>query len=112
MDIINVKKAELNKRGINDFTEWSKNPESLYIGRNMEVYVAGTKGSVWANPFPVKKYGLDQCLVLYEEMVRTTDLWNKLETLENKELGCWCKPDKCHVDILIKLLNEKTNKKL
>ena len=26
--------------------------------------------------------------------------------LKNKVLGCWCKPDKCHGDILIKILNE------
>jgi hypothetical protein len=32
---------------------------------------------------------------------------NDLHELNGKELGCWCKPDKCHGDILIKLYNEK-----
>ena len=28
---------------------------------------------------------------------------NDLHELEGKTLGCWCKPEKCHGDILIKL---------
>ena len=30
----------------------------------------------------------------------------EIKKLKNKVLGCWCKPDKCHGDILIKILNE------
>ena len=26
--------------------------------------------------------------------------------VKGKRLGCWCKPNKCHGDIIIKLLNE------
>ena len=30
--------------------------------------------------------------------------------MENKVLGCWCKPSQpCHADVLIKLFNEKKN---
>jgi hypothetical protein len=31
---------------------------------------------------------------------------NKLLKLKGKKLGCWCKPDKCHGDILLKLIAE------
>ena len=35
-------------------------------------------------------------------------MWNSLDTLENKVLGCWCKPSQpCRGDVLIKLFNEK-----
>ena len=30
----------------------------------------------------------------------------KRRKLKNKVLGCWCSPEKCHGDILIKILNE------
>jgi len=30
--VVNIRKAELNKRGIKDFQEWSIMPNTLYIG--------------------------------------------------------------------------------
>ena len=105
--IVNIKKRELNKRGITDFEEWQKSPKSVYIGRNMSFYVKGTTQSKWANPFSVKKYGRAECLKLYEKYVRECPLSKQLEELRGKELGCWCHPEPCHGDILIKLLAEK-----
>lgn len=70
------------------------------------------KESKWKNPFTVKKYGRDECLKMYEEYIRKTPaLYDNLDELIGKELGCWCHPEMCHGDILIKLLNEKHNKK-
>ena len=106
--IVNVKKAELNKRGISDFEEWSGRENTLYIGRNMNFYVKGALGSKWANPFSAKKFGREECLRLYEERIRQNeDLMGSLDELRGKELGCWCKPEGCHGDILIKLLKNK-----
>lgn len=34
-----------------------------------------------------------------------------LHELDGKILGCFCKPDKCHGDVLIKLLNEMISEK-
>ena len=66
----------------------------------------------WFNPFSVKKYGRDQCLELYENHLRNTPgLYDCLEELKGKELGCWCKPNSCHGDIIIKLLHEKSEEK-
>jgi hypothetical protein len=33
----------------------------------------------------------------------------RLKELEGKALGCWCKPKSCHGDVLIKLIEEKSN---
>ncbi len=78
----------------------------------MSFYIEGANQSKWANIFPVKKYGRDKCLELYEEYIRNNkELYSSLEELEGKELGCWCKPEGCHGDILIKLLNEKKKNK-
>lgn len=76
----------------------------------MSFYVKGATASKWQNKFTVKKYGLEKCLELYEEYIRNSILYDQLEELDNKILGCWCSPSKYHGDILIKLLNEKKNK--
>jgi len=111
MDVVNVKKKYLQESGYDDFEDWNKKDKHLYIGRNMDFYVKGTKASKWKNPYSVKKYGLEKCLELYEKHVRESELYNQLEELKGKILGCWCKPDACHGDILIKLLKEKNKKK-
>jgi hypothetical protein len=111
--VINVKKKELNKRNINDFNAWTKMPNTVYIGRNMNVYVKNAHGSIWQNPYSAKKFGRDKCLELYERYIRNNkELYARLNELENKELGCWCSPEKCHGDILIKLLYEQKDNKL
>ena len=86
-------------------------PNHVYIGRNMSFYIKGTFASKWQNPFSVKKYGRDACLEKFEEYIKNNnELYDQLDELENKELGCWCHPQKCHGDILIKLLKEKNEK--
>lgn len=105
--VVNVKKAHLNKNGFDNLEVWKENPQHLYIGRNMEYYVKGASSSKWQNPFPVKKYGLEKCLELYENHVRTTELYSQLDELEDKVLGCWCFPSPCHGDVLCRLLQEK-----
>lgn len=106
MAVVCVRKKVLNERGIADFTEWNSLENTIYIGRNMDFYVKGAKSSKWRNPFSVKKYGRDGCLEKYEEYIRNSDLIHDIEELRGKELGCWCKPEKCHGDILVKILKE------
>lgn len=90
----------------NDIHEWLLKKKHVYIGRNV-VYV-GVPASKWANPYSAKKFGLDKCLSKYEKYVRD-NLYDDLEELCGKTLGCWCKPNKCHGDVLKKLLDEKLN---
>lgn len=107
MSIVNVKKAQLQKNGYKDFNEWIKHPNHIYIGRDMSFYVPGTIASKWHNPFTIEKYGLNTCLEMYETYIRNSILYNHLDELRGKELGCWCYPDKCHGDVLLRLLAEK-----
>lgn len=106
--VVNIRKAELNKRGIDDFSKWKKKSKSVYIGRNMSFYIKGATQSKWANPFTVKKYGPSKCLKLYRKYIKKTpELYDNLEELLGKELGCFCHPDPCHGDVLVELLKEK-----
>lgn len=105
--VVNVKKENLKKMGYNDFEHWAKDDSHVYIGRNMSFYVKGAVGSKWANKFSVKKYSRDGCLEMYKEYIKKSDLYNELDELEGKVLGCWCKPERCHGDVLMELLREK-----
>jgi len=110
--IINVKVKNIRPT-YDTLYDWMKNPQNEYIGRSGVVFINNErfpkKTSQWANPFTVKKEGRDKCLELYEAWVREKIKKEGIEDikkLKNKVLGCWCKPEKCHGDILIKILNE------
>ena len=107
--VVNIKKKHLQQRGYQDFQQWAQNPQHVYIGRNMQFYVPGTAKSKWYNPFKVGKHGtLEEVLQKYEQHVRSKpELMEALPELEGKELGCWCKPNACHGDVLVKLLEER-----
>ena len=107
--VCNISIKNLRTRNIKNFIEWNSLPDKLYIGRDEQRHVPGTLCSKWANKFSVKKYGREKCLSLYRKHILDTDLYDCLGELANKELGCWCKPNKCHGDILIELFREKFN---
>lgn len=111
MEVINIRKAGLKKKGYQDLEDWLKDPKHVYIGRNMSFYVKGANQSKWANPFSVKKYGREKCLQLYREhIINHPKLISELNELEGKILGCWCTPEGCHGDVLVDLIKE-TNRK-
>lgn len=105
--VISLKKAELNKLGYEDFEQWlNASSDHVYIGRDMTKYIKAAVGSKWGNPFRGDKHG-DQWAVKYEEYVRSKpELMSCLEELRGKVLGCWCVPEPCHGDVLVKMLDE------
>ena len=110
-NIVNVRKVELKKHGYDAFEDWVMDSKNLYIGRNMSFYVPGAIESKWHNPFVVakNKYTIDESLNKYREHVLNSDLANDLHELDGKILGCWCKPGKCHGDVLKELIELKCN---
>jgi hypothetical protein len=104
MSIVNVHVKDLRKTGCASFEAWTANPNNIYIGRQSH-YVKGTFNSIWANPYPVKTYGRDECLRKYKDyIVATPELMKRLPELQGKTLGCWCSPEPCHGNILLELL--------
>jgi hypothetical protein len=81
--------------------------EFVYIGRGQHAGKGYFPRSKWANPYTVKRYGRAEALARYEQMVREGPLWDELPELEGKTLACWCKPEPCHGDVLLKLLAER-----
>ena len=101
--VICVRKKQLQANGYTDFNDWNSKPDNVYIGRKVH-YVDGTFTSKWRNPFS-SKIGREECIKKYEEHLISSGLINDIHELRNKELGCWCKPEACHGDILIKYVN-------
>jgi hypothetical protein len=78
-----------------------KAPYDVYIGRP----------SIWGNPFEIGKDGTrDEVIAKYEAWIRTQPhLLAQLPSLVNqctklvKVLGCWCAPQSCHGEVLVRL---------
>lgn len=76
----------------------NENDYDVFIGRP----------SKWGNPFKINTDG-DRLEVIrkYEKYIRNNKkLLEDLQELEGKILGCYCKPRKCHGDVLVKLIQE------
>lgn len=80
----------------------------IYIGR--AIYMGGWKlpKSKWANPFTIKEYGTAEiACAKYETWLRANPiLLAQLYELKGKTIACWCSPNPCHGDVLIKLIKE------
>lgn len=77
----------------------------VYIGRPMPDF---PDGSPFANPFKIGRDGTRAgVLAKYEQYLRNSpELMDKILELDGKVLGCWCKPAKCHGDIIVKIIEE------
>lgn len=72
-----------------------KEPYDVYIGR----------GSIWGNPFKIGPDGsrsnvIELFRIWFLTSEHATELRSKVKELRGKRLGCWCKPQACHGDIL------------
>ena len=76
-----------------------KSTYDVYIGRP----------SKWGNPFTIGKDGTrEEVIQKYEKYILDSPiLLSQLHELKDKVLACWCSPQACHGDVLVKLINEK-----
>ena len=87
----------------------------VYIGRAMPNR-GYPRGSKWQNPNPLppgfadlpeterQRIGRENLSRYRAHILRTPGLFNALEELRGKVLGCWCHPRACHGDVLVELL--------
>lgn len=115
MSVVNVKVTYIRPFHQN-LKEWCDDPNNIYIGRRGIVFINGvrypTKDSPYANPYKITKdlTRTDVINMYRTHIVKEIALGNiNIECLRNKNLGCWCKPESCHGDVLIELLeNDKS----
>ena len=72
-------------------------------------YIPIFRGTQWGNPFKEGVDGTrDEVCDKYEVYIRNNPiLLAELPKLEGETLGCYCKPKRCHGDMLVKLLEER-----
>lgn len=76
-----------------------KEPFDVYIGRP----------SKWGNPFKIGKDGLrEDVIAKYRQWILANpELIAKLPSeLKGRTLGCWCRPNSCHGDVLAELADK------
>ena len=71
---------------------------------NSDYDVLIARPSKWGNPFQIDRDGnREQVIRMYEIHVRCRpDLIAALPELAGKRLGCYCRPEACHGDVLIR----------
>ena len=69
-----------------------------------DVYIG--RPSIWGNPFVIGRDGTrEQVIAKYRNYIMNSpQLLGRLGELKNKILGCWCKPEACHGDVLVELI--------
>lgn len=75
-----------------------KEPYDVYIGRP----------SAWGNPFKIGRDGSRADVVKQYELWLLQQPWlmRDLRALKDRRLGCWCKPEACHGDVLARLADQ------
>jgi Domain of unknown function (DUF4326) len=107
--VICVRKKGLQELGYRDLEHWLEYSNHVYVGRNMTFYVKAAVGSAFRNPFNVKKFGRRGCIDKFREhLLASPDLLAQARReLRGCVLGCWCKPEACHGDVLLQLVNQE-----
>uniref|UniRef100_A0A6C0AD11 DUF4326 domain-containing protein n=1 Tax=viral metagenome TaxID=1070528 RepID=A0A6C0AD11_9ZZZZ len=115
MSVVNVKVKYLRPKYSN-IIEWINDKNNVYIGRKNIVIINNQrwplKSSPFANPFKVGKDGTREEVIkrykiyIIDKIEKDSNLKKELLDLEGKNLGCWCKPESCHGDILIELIEK------
>lgn len=89
-----------------------------------EVYIGRKRGTQYhfGNPFQIGKDGSRQEVirkfrewingVAYEDVEPERRQWilQNLHLLEGKKLGCYCKPQSCHGDVYVEILDRMKQK--
>lgn len=113
--VVNVKVKYIRPK-YSTLREWINDSKNIYIGRRGVILLEKKRfpesNSIFCNPYKIGKDGTrEDVLVKYESYIRKklaedSSFSEELKNLKGKTLGCWCKPDKCHGDILLQILNE------
>ncbi len=76
----------------------------VYIGR----YHPKWGSSKWGNPFKIGKDGTREEVIekFRQYLLSRPDLMAQIPELKGKTLGCWCKPNACHGDVIVEFADE------
>lgn len=81
---------------------------AVHCKREAYTVYAG-RPSILGNPFVIGKDGTRiDVISKFEQYARSNNkVMQAIKTLKESDvIGCWCKPQACHVDVIIKLWHE------
>ena len=115
MSVVNCK-VKFIRPQYNNLQEWCDDENNAYVGRAGIVFINNERypkiSSPFCNPFKIDKNNTrEEVLIKYknylEELLENNDeMIEELLQLKGKNLGCWCHPESCHADILLKCINK------
>lgn len=82
--------------------------------KRYDVYIG--RGGPFGNPFDHNKLGITrkESIALYREYfykkLKDPKFYDRVQGLKDKVLGCFCKPDDCHGDVIVEYLNNETKR--
>jgi hypothetical protein len=96
---------------------WRRSLQTTVVNKRQQKYdIYIGRGSKWGNPYTHIKGktkaefivgSRDESIEKYSEWVRKQPhLMAALHELKGKRLGCYCRPHRCHGDILVELIEE------
>ncbi len=113
--VVNVR-VHFIRPNYSNLKEWMDDPNNIYIGRAGIVFIDNgrypKKDSIFCNPFKLGKDGTREevlqryKLYIKDKLKKNPELIKELLSLKGKTLGCWCKPESCHGDILVELIEQ------
>jgi hypothetical protein len=113
MEVVNVRVANIRPEGYQNLAQWVADPRNAYIGRRGVVFIDGKRfpeaDSPFANPFKIGRDGSREDVLrayetyIREQLAKSAELREQLRALQGKRLGCWCAPEPCHGDVLMRL---------
>jgi hypothetical protein len=113
MSVVNCKVSFIRPKYQN-LKEWMEDEKNVYIGRAGVVFIDKERfpkqASPFANPFKVGKDGTREEVIrkyksyILARLEKEEELRTKLQSLREKNLGCWCHPEACHGDVLLEIL--------
>jgi Domain of unknown function (DUF4326) len=108
-ELINLRTKDYNGKSGYFYYKQKYGSRFEYIGD--KVRFQPWEASIWYNPFhkQLNKLGRARVVELYRDYIthKKPELLAKIPMLKNKVLACWCKPEPCHGDILIELINKR-----
>jgi len=117
MSVVNCKVSYIRPK-YNNLKEWMNDPNNIYIGRDRVVFIDKqrfpSQPSNFANPYKIGKDGTRQEVIfkykkyITHQLETNILLQKELTNMKGKNLGCWCKPDICHGDVLLELIDKYT----
>ena len=98
------RRLKLVREGHTQVANIARDKTLIAIATQEGLYVRIDRRTAWGNPFILGKDG-DRGTVIEKYanyLTKNPSLKNKSQDLRGKLLGCWCYPEDCHANVLIK----------